>query len=300
MEYQTQFAVHKVPRSKRHSLLTSFQIKSRGAHFVMEDPAVFDAPFFSITAKEAAAMDPQQRWVLEAAYHAFENAGVPAESLRGSRTGVVAAFLSDDYAKMTSRDPDQGPQQAASGMTPCVIPNRVSWYFGMQGPSLTVETACSSSMVALDVACNTMRSGDADQVLVVGSSMILGPEYSMILSNMNFLSPDGLCYSFDSRANGYARGEGIITLVLKPLRLALKNGDVIRAVVRATGQNQDGRTPVLTQPSANAQEALIRHVYGKAGLGFEHTRYFEAHGTSKPDQNASIMLLMLYNQGPEL
>ncbi|KUI64108.1 Lovastatin diketide synthase LovF [Cytospora mali] len=254
-------------------------IKARGAHFVKEDAAVFDAPFFSITAKEAAAMDPQQRWGLEAAYHAFENAGVPSERLRGSRTGVFAAFLSDDYAKMTSRDPDQGPQQAASGMTPCIIPNRVSWYFDLQGPSLTVETACSSGMVALDVACNAMHSGDADQALVMGSSMVLGPEYSMILSSMNFLSPDGLCYSFDSRANGYARGEGIIALVLKPLRLALQNGDVIRAVVRSTGQNQDGRTPVLTQPSAYSQEALIRHVYEKAGLGFEDTRYFEAHGT---------------------
>lgn len=151
---------------------------------------------------------------------------------------------------------------------------------------MTVETACSSGMVALDVACNAMRSGDADQALVMGSSVILGPEYSMILSSMNFLSPDGLCYSFDSRANGYARGEGIIALVLKPLRLALQNGNIIRALVRATGQNQDGRTPVLTQPNACSQEALIRHVYEKAGLGLEDTRYFEAHGESKlrPEQ----------------
>lgn len=228
-------------------------------------------------------MDPQQRWILEVAYHAFENAGVPAERLRGSRTGVFAAFLSDDYAKMAARDPDRGPQQAAAGMTPCIIPNRVSWYFGLQGPSLTVETACSSSMVALDVACNAMRSGDADQALVVGSSMMLGPEYSIMLSNMNFLSPDGLCYSFDSRANGYGRGEGIVALLLKPLRLAVQDGDVIRAVVRATGQNQDGRTPVLTQPSPTSQEALIRHVYDKAGLGFEETRYFEAHGKYQSD-----------------
>lgn len=235
-------------------------------------------------------MDPQQRWTLEAAYHAFENAGLPAERLRGSRTGVFAAFLSDDYAKMSSRDPDRAPQQAATGMTPCVIPNRVSWYFGLRGPSLTVETACSSGMVALDVACNAMRTSrggvpaDADQALVVGSSLTLGPDYGMILSNMNFLSPDGRCYSFDARANGYARGEGIIALVVKPLRLALRDGDVIRAVVRATGQNQDGRTPVLTQPSVDAQEALIRHVYEKAGLGFEDTRYFEAHGQSSPSQ----------------
>lgn len=95
---------------------------------------------------------------------------------------------------------------------------------------------------------------------------------------MGFLSPDSLCYSFDSRANGFARGEGIVALVVKPLEAALRNGDVIRAVIRATGSNQDGRTPGLTQPSVEAQENLIRHVYAKAGLPLEETRYFEAHG----------------------
>lgn len=232
-------------------------------------------------------MDPQQRWTLEAAYHAFESAGLPAERLRGTRTAVVAAFLSDDYAKMSARDPDRAPQQAATGMTPCVVPNRVSWWFGLAGPSLTVETACSSGMVALDVACRAMMGGggrrgdhgaDADQALVVGTSLTLGPDYGMILSSMNFLSPDGRCYSFDARANGYARGEGVVALVVKPLRAALRDGDVVRAVVRATGQNQDGRTPVLTQPSVDAQEDLIRRVYARAGLGYGDTRYFEAHG----------------------
>lgn len=108
--------------------------------------------------------------------------------------------------------------------------------------------------------------------------MLLSPDSTVMLSNMNFLSPDSRSYSFDSRANGYARGEGVVALVLKPLHHALKDGDMIRAVMRATAQNQDGRTPILTQPSADAQEALIRHVYAKAGLGLGETRYFEAHG----------------------
>jgi acyl transferase domain-containing protein len=104
-----------------------------------------------------------------------------------------------------------------------------------------------------------------------------------MLGNMNFLSPDSRCYSFDSRANGYARGEGIVALVVKPLRDALKTGDVVRAIIRSTASNQDGRTPVLTQPSTDAQEALIRHAYNKAGLEFGETRYFEAHGESVGD-----------------
>ncbi|RWA08359.1 hypothetical protein EKO27_g6749 [Xylaria grammica] len=262
-------------------------IKGPGAHFVKEDPAVFDAPFFTITTKEATGMNPQQRWALEAAYHAFENAGIPAESLRGSRTGVFGTYMMDDFMAISTRDPDQLPRQAATGLAPMMIPNRVSWYFGLQGPSVLVETGCSSAMVAIDMACNAMRSGDADMALIVGSTMLLSPDSTIILSSMNFLSPDARSYSFDARANGYARGEGVVALVLKPLRRALEDGDVLRAVVRATGQNQDGRTPILTQPSADAQETLIRHVYAKAGLGLGETRYFEAHdslqiGTGTP------------------
>ncbi|KAI0965030.1 fatty acid synthase S-acetyltransferase [Xylaria arbuscula] len=257
-------------------------IKGPGAHFVKEDPAAFDAPFFSITTKEAAGMNPQQRWALEAAYHAFENAGIPAERLRGSRTGVFGAYMMDDFMAISTRDPDQVPRQAVTGLASIMIPNRVSWYFGLQGPSVLVETGCSSAMVAIDIACNSMRSGDADMALIVGSTMLLSPDTTIMLGNMNFLSPDSHSYSFDVRANGYARGEGVVALVLKPLHRAIADGNVLRAVVRATGQNQDGRTPILTQPSPDAQEALIRHVYEKAGLGLEETRYFEAHGTGTP------------------
>lgn len=109
--------------------------------------------------------------------------------------------------------------------------------------------------------------------------MMLSPETSALMGNMNFLSPDGLCYSFDERANGYSRGEGVLAVVIKPLADALTNGDVIRAVVRSTASNHGGRTSILTQPNAEAQEALIRDAYRKAGLEFERTRYVEAHGS---------------------
>jgi acyl transferase domain-containing protein len=117
-----------------------------------------------------------------------------------------------------------------------------------------------------------------EQAVVLGTNLILGPDISVSLSNMGFLSPDGQSYSFDHRANGYARGEGVVALVLKPLDAAIAAGDVVRAVVRATGSNQDGRSQGFTQPRALTQEELIRHVYAKAGLGFGDTRYFEAHG----------------------
>ncbi|KAK3937139.1 hypothetical protein QBC46DRAFT_294875 [Diplogelasinospora grovesii] len=258
------------------------KLQSRGAHFLKQDPAAFDAPFFSITAKEAAAMDPQHRLTLETAYRAFENAGVPVERLRGTRTAVFAASMSDDYSRMMAKDAETIPKLAITGSALSILPNRVSWYFDLCGPSVHVDTACSSSMVALDLACQSLYNGDADAALVVGANLILGPEGSVLLSNLHFLSTDSVCWSFDHRANGYARGEGVVGLVIKPVSAAVRDGDMIRAVIRSIGSNQDGRSPTMIQPSPDAQERLIRRVYQKAGLGFEKTRFFEAHGTGTP------------------
>lgn len=187
--------------------------------------------------------------------------------------------MTDDYQKQVSKDPETMPRMNLAGNAFAILPNRLSWYFDLLGPSVHVDTACSSSLVAVDLACQSLRSGDADAALVTGTNVILGPECSLLVSNLNFLSPDSLCYSFDARANGYARGEGVISMLLKPMSAALAAGDAIRAVIRATGSNQDGHTAVLTQPSLEAQERLIRHVYQKARLDLAQTRYVEAHGT---------------------
>lgn len=262
--------------------IDSFQkdgLYARGGHFLDEDLGVFDAPFFSITAKEAAAMDPQQRMALEIAYLAFENAGLRIQDLRGSKTAVYGATMSDDYSRIVSKDTDMAPQHGITGLQPAILPNRLSWYFDLRGPSAHVDTACSSSLVALDMACQVLRNGSATTALVIGSNMLLSPEPSLYLAHGKFLSPESKCFSFDARGSGYARGEGILALVIKPVNDAIRDGDVIRAVIRGTGVNQDGRTPTLTQPSSTAQEALIREVYANAGLGFESTRFFEAHGT---------------------
>lgn len=261
----------------------SHTFNGRRGHFIDDDVAAFDAPFFSVTSKEAKAMDPMQRWTLEASYRAFEKAGIPVESLKGSRTAVFSASMLEDYMRMSAMDPDNAERTAVTGCTvACVIPNRVSWYFDLQGPSIHCNTACSSSLSAVDMACKSIKAGDATCALVTGSNLLLDPAIFQLLSDQNFLSPDGVCYSFDHRANGYARGEGIIALVLKPVSAAVRDGDMIRAVIRSIGSNQDGRSPVLTQPSPQAQEDLIRHVYKRENLSLDETRYVEAHGTGTP------------------
>ncbi|KAI1806439.1 hypothetical protein F4811DRAFT_510997 [Daldinia bambusicola] len=259
------------------------KFQGRGAHFLNKDVGAFDAPFFSVTAKEAASMDPMQRWTLEASYRALENAGIPAEQIRGSRTAVFSASMLEDYTRMVTVDPDNIERTALTGsLVASVIANRVSWYFDLHGPSIHVNTACSSSLAAVDIACKTIQSGDAECALVTSANFLLDPSIVQLLSDQNFLSPDGVCRSFDHRANGYARGEGVIALVLKPVSSAVRDGDMIRAVIRSTGSNQDGYTPILTQPSSQAQEDLIRHVYQQANLPFDQTRYVEAHGTGTP------------------
>ncbi|TGJ81386.1 hypothetical protein E0Z10_g7369 [Xylaria hypoxylon] len=269
-------AFHNAELAKRNKLY------AHGGYFIKDDPGTFDAPFFSVTAAEAASMDPMQRWTLESAYRAFENAGVAMESLKRSRTAVFSASMTDDYSRMVSKDPETASRMAITGTFSSILPNRVSWFFDLLGPSVHIDTACSSSLVAVDLACQSLASGDSSMALVTGSNLILGPDGFLMLSNLSFLSPDSKSYSFDHRANGYARGEGVIALVLKPLRDAVRDGDMIRAVIRSTGTNQDGRTPSLTQPSPEAQEELIRRVYKKANLPFGFTRYVEAHGTGTP------------------
>ncbi|KAI1128976.1 hypothetical protein F5Y10DRAFT_239255 [Nemania abortiva] len=269
-------AFHDEEIAKRNKLY------ARGGYFIKDDPGAFDAPFFSVTAAEAASMDPMQRWTLETSYRAFENAGIGMKNLKRSRTAVFSASMTDDYSRMVSKDPETAPRMAITGTFSSILPNRVSWFFDLLGPSVHIDTACSSSLVAVDLACQSLTSGDASMALVTGSNLILGPDGFLLLSNLNFLSPESKSYSFDHRANGYARGEGVVALVLKPLKDAVRDGDMIRAVIRSTGTNQDGRTPSLTQPSPEAQEELIRQVYRKANLSFDSTRYVEAHGTGTP------------------
>ncbi|KAF7953322.1 hypothetical protein EAE96_006533 [Botrytis aclada] len=257
-------------------------IYTRGGNFLKGDLAAFDPSFFSITAEEAKAMDPQHRLLLETTYQALENAGIPLSGASGTKTGVYTGSMADDYRFTSLKDPEDLPKYAVTGTAMSLLANRLSWFFNFSGPSINLDSACSSSLMALDIACQGLRNGDSSMAVVSGSSLIGCLETWISLCNMGFLSPDSRCYSFDSRANGYARGEGVGVVIIKKLSDALKNNDTIRAVIRATGSNSDGHTPGITQPSREAQIRLMEETYIKAGLDPAKTRYFEAHGTGTP------------------
>ncbi len=160
-----------------------------------------------------------------------------------------------------------------------MLSNRISWFYDLRGPSLTIDTACSSSLVAMHQACNSLKLGETSMTIVGGCNLILSNEFSMTLDKGGVLGPDGICRSFDEKGNGYGRGEGFGVIVLKRVSDALRDGDTIRAVIRNSGSNQDGRSPGITQPTKAAQADLIRRVYSQAGLDMSLTRFFEAHGT---------------------
>ncbi|KAI0009602.1 hypothetical protein F4779DRAFT_581698 [Xylariaceae sp. FL0662B] len=256
---------------------------ARAGHFLKDDVAAFDAPFFKITAQEAHAMDPQQRLALELSYEALESAGLKMEDISGSVMGCYMATCVRDYAAIRAIDPDDYPRYEANGsMGTAMIANRVSWYFDIKGPSISLDTACSSSLVALHLACQSIRTGESTAALVGATNLILMPHTSNHLSTLSFLSPDGKSMAFDHNANGYSRGEGVSVIVVKSLADAIRDRDVIRAVIRGTSVTQDGRTPGINLPSSEAQEALIRAAYANAGLEPDQTAYFEAHGPGTP------------------
>ncbi|KAI0474037.1 hypothetical protein GGR56DRAFT_696770 [Xylariaceae sp. FL0804] len=250
-----------------------------GGHFLKQGMGEFDAPFFNITPTEAKALDPQQRLQLESAYEALENAGITLERVSGSKTGVFIGTSNHDYEHMLWKDPESLPLYHAVGVSASIMANRISYFFNLRGPSVTTDTACSSTLVALHQACQSLRMGESTHAIVGGANLILEPGMLIPMSSLKFFSPDGKCYTYDHRASGYGRGEGVGTVILKPFDDAIRDGDTIRCVIRATGANSDGRTAGLMLPSGDAQEALIRSTYEAAQLDPALTRYVEGHGT---------------------
>ncbi|PFH62335.1 hypothetical protein XA68_14062 [Ophiocordyceps unilateralis] len=252
-----------------------------GGYFLEDDVSRWDAPFFSCSAVEAQAMDPQQRLLLEVAYESLENAGIPLEAMAESDAACFVGGFTNDYRRIVTSETEAIPQYVMTGNSTSMMANRVSWFLNLRGPSVTVDTACSSSMAALHLACETIRSGANETrcALVGGTSLLLDPEDPCCMNALGFLSPDSRCFTFDSRANGYARGEGIAMLVVKHMDDALRDGDAIRAVVRATALNSDGRTAGIVLPNGDAHHRLISHTYRLAGLNPADTQYAELHGT---------------------
>ncbi len=241
----------------------------------------FDAQFFGISPREAISMDPQQRLLLECAWEALEHAGEPALDLVGSRTGVFVGISSNDYGQRQAAsalvDPYSGTGNAAS-----VAAGRVAYVFGFQGPTLSLDTSCSSSLVSIHLACQSLRSGEADLALAGGVNLMLSPEATIYFCKLRALAADGRCKTFDAAADGYSRGEGCALVVLKRLSDALAAGDRIWAVIRGSAVNHDGRSSGLTVPNGPAQQAVIRAALARAELQPGDVSYVEAHGTGTP------------------
>src|SRR3984957_2820953 len=243
------------------------------------DIAGFDAAFFGISPREAEQMDPQQRVLLEMAWEAFEQAGIPPSSMRGSRCGVYVGLSTVDYSYRRVEDLGAIDAATMTGNAGSIAANRLSYVFDLRGPSMTIDTACSSSLVAFHQACQSIRNHETDAALVAGISLHLHPYGFIGFSKASMLSKHGRGRVFDAGADGYVRSEGGGVVLLKPLAQAVADGNRILAVVAGTGVNSDGRKAGLTVPSHEAQAELLREVYERAGIAPEDIDYFEAHGT---------------------
>ncbi|WP_165990169.1 polyketide synthase, partial [Streptomyces sp. YIM 98790] len=235
----------------------------------------FDAAFFGISPHEAAAMDPQQRLALELAWEALEHARIAPTALRGAAAGVFVGAIGGDYAHLPG---PPGPH-TFTGTQRSLIANRVSYLLELTGPSMTVDTGQSSSLVAVHQAAEAVRRGELPLALAGGVNLNLLGAASEVIGAFGALSPDGRCHTFDSRANGYVRGEGGALLVLKPLSAALADGDAVHSVLLGGAVNNDGGGAGLTVPHRRAQEEVIRLACRRAGVSPAEVQYVELHGT---------------------
>ncbi|OLN93284.1 Polyketide synthase-nonribosomal peptide synthetase 3 [Colletotrichum chlorophyti] len=250
-----------------------------GGYFLDEDVRKFDNEVLGLNNLEATYMDPQQRKLLEVTYECLENAGLSMEAVAGSDTAVYVGNFTVDYQTMQTRDPDYLHRYSATGSGTAIMANRISHVFDLHGPSFTLDTACSSSIYALHNAVRALRNGDCEAAIVAGANLITSVEQHLGTMKGGVLSPTSTCHTFDASADGYGRAEAVNAIYIKPLSRALQNGDHIRAVIRGTAINSNGRTNGITQPSAVMQAAVIRKAYANAGLRMADTDYVECHGT---------------------
>ncbi|KAI4284877.1 MAG: hypothetical protein L6R38_001086 [Xanthoria sp. 2 TBL-2021] len=238
----------------------------------------FDSSRFSLSRAELGYADPQQRRLLEVVREAFDDAG--DISFRGKAIGCYVGNMGEDWGEMMNRDPLSHGANRIDGYNDWMLSNRISYEFGLQGPSITIRTACSSALIGLHDACTAMQRGVCEGAIVAGSTLIMAPGTTQSMSEKGILGPDGSCKTFSADANGYARGEAVTAVYVKPLDAAVRDGNPVRAVIRAVMSNSDGKTQGITQPNPDAHEAMIRKAYELAGIrDFSKTAYFECHGT---------------------
>ncbi len=240
----------------------------------------FDAAFFEITPREAKSLDPQHRMLLEVSWEALENSGLVPSAHVGTDTGVFIGITGNDYFSLvTGGDVERIDAYLGTGNAHSSASGRLSYFFGFKGPSISLDTACSSALVAVHAACQSIRTGECEMALAGGVNYLLRPEMSINFSKAHMLAPDGRCKAFDARADGYVRAEGCGIVVLKRLSSAVASGDPILAVIRGSAVNQDGRSGGLTVPHGPSQSSVIRRALHMTGVTPEQVSYIEAHGT---------------------
>jgi acyl transferase domain-containing protein/acyl carrier protein len=242
----------------------------------LDDVTGFDAAFFGISPREARALDPQHRLLLEVAWEALENAALPPDRIAAARAGLYIGITGQDYRDWQTGAPDA---YWATGNGHCFAAGRIAYAVGFTGPAIAVDTACSSGLVAIHLACQALRRAECDVAIAGGVNLILSPRSTRLIKETRALSPDGLCRTFDARANGFARGEGCGLVVLKRLEHALRDGDHVHGVICGSAVNQDGRSSGFTAPNVLSQIALIEAALRDAGLTPADIGLIETHGT---------------------
>ena len=244
----------------------------------IEHVDLFDAGFFGMSPREAAQADPQQRLALELAWESLEDAAIRPSLLLGSRTGVFLGAMWSDYARLLIGR-EGIAQHTPTGQDISIISARIAYTLGLEGPALTIDTACSSALVAVHQACASLRTGESALALAGGVHLLLAPESSIAMTKFGAMAPDGRCKAFDASANGYVRGEGGGIVVLKPLSAARAAGDRVYAVIRGSAMNNDGPSNGLTAPNPAAQRSMLRDALAAGHVHPHEVDYVEAHGT---------------------
>ena len=252
-----------------------------GGFLTSWQPAEFDAEFFGISPREADAMDPQQRLLMEVAWEALEHAGITREAIRGTQTGIFVGLTTNDYTLVAADQLNwrEADPYISFGNAPNFAAGRLAYFLGVHGPALMVDSACSSSLVTIHLACASLRRRESDAALAAGVNLMLAPQNSVATSRWGMLAPDGRCKTFDATADGYVRSEGAGVVVLKRLSDAVRDGDRVLAVVRGSAVNQDGPSSGQTVPSGPAQQKVVRAALAASRLSPGDIDYVEAHGT---------------------